>query len=224
MDSVNDKTTTINTEPAPLSDQHQRYIMAIDPGFVPLTYCVYDLWTQTVVKWGFYLCRNRSANAMVDEMKHFITTHQSTFDQCFAIVIEIQMRAALKCQITALHALLYEKSMLIAPLAVKHGLRIQLDDSTWAQNKQHAIDFIRTHYRSVYYQMERYFIRECLPHLPKKTQKYKHQPHDAADTFLMCLYYDRVVYRPRVELRDFLRRCLQYKPDIDDNTNEITVE
>ena len=186
----------------------RRYVMGIDPGFVPATYCVYDMEQDCVSRLGMFIIEKRSMNNMASTVKKFISEHQEAIDLSEHIFVEIQMRAALKCFTVMLQALLGEdKVTLVAPISVKIELGIHLQGKAsrdkYKLNKEISTWYVRTYHPDAFA-----CILQQYDEMNRRLVKARHKPkpfsHDYCEALLICLAYWLPIRKQRVFLRSIL--------------------
>jgi hypothetical protein len=188
-----------------LLNNDTRYIMGIDPGFVPLTYCIYDTVSETVVKWDFFVIDDRSINTMDYTVAEFVRTHRPEINLCSRIFIEIQMRPAFKCFAVVLRAYLGSDNVeFVSPARVKNILGITVPKSNHALNKKVAVWYIEKYFPSEYRNMMVDYNRMNRL-LKSKNHNTKDIPHDLADALLLCLAYWIPIKNQRVFLHSMLK-------------------
>lgn len=120
------------------------YIIAIDVGIKNLGLCIFDFRTAKVVEWenaslvssGRYVPSNN-----VKYVRDFIHRYERYFDDAFQVVIERQMRCNMRIVESVIHALYYERCVIVSARSVK--LHYDLSTKNYRMNKQKAVDWAK---------------------------------------------------------------------------------
>ena len=120
------------------------YIIAIDVGIKNLGLCIFDFRTAKVVEWenaslvssGRYVPSNN-----VKYVRDFIRRYERYFDDAFQVVIERQMRCNMRIVESVIHALYYERCVIVSARSVK--LHYDLSTRNYRMNKQKAVEWAK---------------------------------------------------------------------------------
>ena len=104
------------------------YIIAIDVGIKNLGLCIFDFRTAKVVEWE---------NASLVSSGRY----ERYFDDAFQVVIERQMRCNMRIVESVIHALYYERCVIVSARSVK--LHYDLSTKNYRMNKQKAVEWAK---------------------------------------------------------------------------------
>eukprot|EP00965_Chrysotila_dentata_P191072 6174295-Pleurochrysis_carterae.AAC.2 len=157
------------------------YIIAIDVGLRNLGLCIFDFTTSKVVVWskvalvqsGRYMPKNN-----VQYVLNFIQNYKDYFTHAFAVVIERQMRCNMRIVESILHALYFDRCIIVNPKSMKAHYNIST--KSYTKNKERAVEWVQE-FSSVNPDV---FTRGLL----NEFRSYKKQD-DLADALILCLYY-----------------------------------
>lgn len=158
------------------------YVVAIDVGVKNLGLCVFDFLTGHVVEWdrltlvpnGRYM-----PSQNVRYVRDFVQQYSHFFDQSFAVLVERQMRCNMRIIESVLHALFYERCIIINPRSVK--MHYNLSTRNYRQNKQKAVAFVESYLARNSQAFADAAIRARFDDARKQD--------DLADSLLLVLYY-----------------------------------
>ena len=118
------------------------YIMAIDVGIKNLGLCIFDFRISKVVVWdnvslvssGRYVPSNN-----VSYIRDFVRKYDKYFHDAFQVVIERQMRCNMRIVESVIHALFFERTVIVSARSVK--LHYDLSTKNYRMNKQKAVEW-----------------------------------------------------------------------------------
>ena len=156
-------------------------VIGIDVGIKNLGICVYDFAKNKVIYWdnislvhnGRYLPADN-----VQYVRNFMDRYESFFANCFAVLVERQMRANMRIIESVLQAMNYEKCTIINARYVKmhYGLSTKSYRGNKAKAVEWALGFCASNPGAFEDNIGDYF------------QKCKKQD-DLADSLLLVMYY-----------------------------------
>ena len=118
-----------------------KYAIAIDVGIKNLGFCVFDFTQSKVVHWHNYSLVPTGPyvpSRNVQYVRDFIQSKHKWFDEAMVVIIERQMRANMRIIESVIHALHFDKTVVINPKAVK--VHYDLSMRNYKLNKQVAVE------------------------------------------------------------------------------------
>ena len=156
------------------------YLIAIDVGFRNLGMCVYSFEDNRVIYWrNCALMSGRyQPKDTVRYVVEFVARHKQFFDGARTVLIERQMRPAMRIIEAAFETLFYGRAVVLCPRSVKNHWK--LCSKNYSENKRKAVawagDFVE----------ENIDTFDSEPYLCWKSAKKR---DDMADALLTLMFY-----------------------------------
>ena len=161
-----------------------RYVIAVDVGIKNLGLAIFDLETSELVVWvrcsickagPYYPSKN------VEYIRQLIEDHATYFANAEKVLIERQMRVNMRIIESIIHALYFNKCIIMPAQIVK--MHFQLNTGNYKSNKRAAVDYIARQFMDADISM----LSNCTEMFLVWTRESKQD--DLADSLLMIMYY-----------------------------------
>lgn len=129
-------------EPLSIPAQTGGYVIAIDVGIMNLGLCVFDFVTNQIVHWDrVTICQGTRYQPMknVEYIHNFLRKYEAYFQQCFVLLIERQIRCNMRIVESVMHALFYDRAIVIPARSIK--VHFNISTKNYRGNKAKAIEW-----------------------------------------------------------------------------------
>ena len=161
-----------------------KYVIAVDVGIKNLGLAIFDLQTKQLAVWGRYsICKPRpyQPGKNVEYVRELIQDHATYFANAHKVLIERQMRVNMRIIEAVIHALYFDKTIIMPAQVVK--MHFHLNTGNYKANKKAAVDFIALRFMDLLPSM----LSNC--HEMFMVWVHESKQDDLADSLLMVLYY-----------------------------------